>query len=57
MMKARQGDGSQALSWTMKRFLEPASRVNKQLLQNKFSMINMIIILSDIHSNAPVKID
>ncbi|XP_017307583.1 PDZ domain-containing protein 2 isoform X4 [Ictalurus punctatus] len=26
MMKARQGDGSQALSWTMKRFLEPASR-------------------------------
>ncbi|KAK3538805.1 hypothetical protein QTP86_015932 [Hemibagrus guttatus] len=26
MMKTRQGDGSQALSWTMKRFLEPASR-------------------------------
>ncbi|XP_047674619.1 PDZ domain-containing protein 2 isoform X2 [Tachysurus fulvidraco] len=26
MMKARQGDGSQTLSWTMKRFLEPASR-------------------------------
>ncbi|XP_053337107.1 PDZ domain-containing protein 2 isoform X1 [Clarias gariepinus] len=26
MMKARQGDGNQALSWTMKRFLEPASR-------------------------------
>ncbi|KAF5905617.1 PDZ domain-containing protein 2 isoform X2, partial [Clarias magur] len=26
MMKARQGDGSHALSWTMKRFLEPASR-------------------------------
>ncbi|KAI5088392.1 PDZ domain-containing protein 2 isoform X2 [Silurus meridionalis] len=26
MMKARQGDGSQALSWTMKRFLEPPSR-------------------------------
>ncbi|TSN86053.1 PDZ domain-containing protein 2 [Bagarius yarrelli] len=26
MMKARQGDSSQTLSWTMKRFLEPASR-------------------------------
>ncbi|XP_036454186.1 PDZ domain-containing protein 2 isoform X2 [Colossoma macropomum] len=25
-VKARQGDGNQALSWTMKRFLEPASR-------------------------------
>lgn len=31
VLKERQADGSPALSWTMKRFLEPASRVRVQL--------------------------
>ncbi|XP_041793896.1 PDZ domain-containing protein 2 isoform X2 [Chelmon rostratus] len=49
-MKDRQGDGSPALSWTMKRFLEPASRQGSLSSETELSQY----FSQDVSSRSPL---